>query len=821
MNKQINFHLSVVKTLTCVLAIVLSSLSLVAQSNNNYIQGKIIDNTRQPVPFASVALFDNSDHSLVKSAVAGEDGSFRLDYFKSGMYTIAVTAVGYKDYSGTPFEIKEASGIIIREDIVMDKNERTLTTVDIKGRKPLVDVRADKTVLNVAGTITAAGSTLFDMIRKAPGVRIGNGDEISINGKTGLLVYLDGNMVNLSGSDLNTFLRNFPSGSIEAIEVITNPSARYDAAGNAGIINIITKKNTNLGFNGTVAGTANYSKYKPKYNGGINLNYRAKGFNIFGSYDYFGGDYRNTETYLRKQDVEGKQATFDQVINGFNSNSGHVYKIGTDLYLSPKSTLGVLVDGSSVSHTEEVHTSTKIFTNPASLDSQLIASNRQPGDNWRMNYNANYRFRDTASGRELSLNANYGTFDIKSTSYQPNIYVDNNGKLLSERIYSTKTGTDIKVTSLNGDYSQNLWTGRLSLGGKYSDVRSENALEFKNFSNDSLALDSNRTSQFRYVEKLAAGYVDYNISIKRWNIQAGLRAEHTSSKGVLSAFSRKDVKAVDTQYLNFFPNVLVSYAPNDDQYFSIGYNKRIGRPAYQSLNPFEFVYDELSNIKGNPFLKPQFVNEFKLSHIFKHKLTSSFSYIYTRDKTLAYRDTLSGGRTTQTTINVDRQIVLNLNVSASLQPATWWEVFCNASIFRREMKGIAVENLMNVARNSWSFSATNTFTFLKKYKMELSGYYNAPTLDPPAIVRSMWSVDWGVQRTLFKDNGVLRLSVSDVFNSLKFRLDRDFGGLYYINTDKWETQILRLSFSYKFGNRNVKSPASRKTGVEDVQNRVN
>jgi len=821
MNKQINFHLSFVKAFIGVLATVLISLSSIAQTNNNYIQGKIIDNTQQPVPFASVALFDNADHSLVKSAVAGEDGSYKLDYFKSGTYTIAITAVGYKEYASTPFEIKEGTGVIIRENIVMDKNERTLTTVDVKGRKPLVDVRADKTILNVAGTITAVGSTLFDMIRKAPGVRIGNGDEISINGKTGLLVYLDGNQVNLSGSDLNTFLRNFPSGSIEAIEVITNPSARYDAAGNAGIINIITKKNTNLGFNGTASATVNFGRYNPKYNGGINLNYRAKGFNIFGSYDYFGGNFHNKETYLRKQDVEGALATFDQVINSYNYNSGHVYKIGTDLFLSPKSTLGVLVDGSSVDHREEVHTTTSIFKNPNALDSQLIASNRQPGYNQRMNYNVNYRFRDTATGRELSLNANYGTFDISSVSYQPNRYVDNSGKLLSEKIYSTKTGTDIKVTSVNGDYSQNLWSGRLGAGAKYSEVRSENALEFKSLSNDSLSLDSNRTSQFRYTEKILAGYIDYNIAIKKWNIQAGVRAEHTSSKGVLSAFNRKDMKAVDTQYINFFPNALVSYSPDDNNYFSIGYNKRIGRPAYQSLNPFEFVYDELSNIKGNPFLKPQFVNEVKLSHIFKHKLTSSFSYIYTRDKTLAYRDTLSGGRTTQTTINVDRQIVLNLNVSASLQPTTWWEAYINGSIFRREMKGLAVENLMNVSRSSWSVSATNTFTFLKKYKMELSGYYNAPTLDPPAIVRSMWSVDWGIQRTILKDNGVLRFSVSDIFNSLKFGLDRNFGGLYYINTDKWETQIFRLSFSYKFGNRNVKSPTSRKTGVEDVQNRVN
>jgi len=705
--------------------------------------------------------------------------------------------------------------------VAQQTKERTLATVNIKARKPLVDVRADKTVLHVAGTITAVGSSLFDIVRKAPGVRIGSGDEISINGKTGLLVYLDGNIVNLSGADLNTFLRNFPSGSIEAIEVITNPAARYDAAGNAGIINIITKKSTNLGFNGSVSGTASYSRYKPKHNVGTQLNYRAKGFNVFGGYDYFGGDYRNRETYLRKQYVGGAPATFDQIIDGTSSNAGHVYKAGTDVYLSRWSTLGLLVDGSAVSHTDDVHTSTKIFRDPVSPDSQLIASNRQPGNNRRVNYNISYRFRDTARGRELVLNANYGTFDINSTSYQPNVYVDNNNQLLSERTYTTKTGVAINVTSVNGDYSQRLWKGRISLGSKYSDVRSENAFEFNNRTNGTVSLDSNRTSRFTYSEKLWAGYADYNIAIKKWRIQAGLRTENTLSGGVLSTSNQKDIRAVDTQYINFFPNALVSHTLNENHYFSIGYNKRIGRPAYQSLNPFEFVYDELSNIKGNPFLKPQFVNEFKLSHNFRHTLNSSFSYISTRDKTLAYRDTLSGGRTTQTTINVDRQVVLNLNVSASLQPATWWGVFCNASIFRREMKGIAADNLMNASRASWSVSATNTFTLLKNYRIELSGYYNAATLDPPAIVRSMWSVDCGVQRTLFKDNGVLRLSISDVFNSLKFGLNRDFGGLYYINTDKWETQILRLSFSYKFGKRNGNSPASRKTGVEEVGERVN
>jgi iron complex outermembrane receptor protein len=782
------------------------------------IEGRVVDNAGQPVPSVSVSLVSAADSSVIKLSMTDAAGIYRLEYLREGSYVISVHGFGYLFYFSSPFRT-QGGGMVLREDVVLTADPRMLAEVSVTARKPLVEVKSDRTVLNVASSVNAVGTNAFELLRMAPGTRI-RGDEVFVNGRSGLLVFMDGNQVNLQGGDLNNYLRTLPSGSIESIEIITNPSSKYDAGGGAGIVNIVSKKNLRMGFNGSLSLNGIFTYYRPKYNGILNLNYRNKKMNLYGNYDYFHADNTSTSTDLRKQVVNGSGATFDQRIRGNNSFGGHNFKAGADFFLSGSSTLGFIADGSISDSRSEVNSFTDIYRTAGQVDSQLVARNLQPRDNSRLNYNANYRYVDTASGRELSMNANYGAFAISSHSSQPNIYYSPTGRVLQERIYDSNTSSNFSVMSFNADYRQKLWGGNVSAGVKASDVGSDNSLLFHNVVGEGLELDTGRTNQFDYTEKIYAAYLDYKLNAGRWGFQAGTRGEWTSSRGVLSTLRESRIEAVDTTYVNLFPNALVNYTVNDNNRLGLNFNSRIERPAYQALNPFEFVYDELSYIKGNPFLRPQYTREIKLTHTYKGFLTSSLSYSNTRHKRLAYREALEDGRTSQTTINIGRQKIYNFSTSADLNPTNWWNAFLNFSVFREEMAGVASDDLMDLGQTAWSVSGTNTFTVLQHYKLEVSGFYNSKVLDAPAFVSGMGAIDLGAQRNLFGDQGSIRLSVSDVFNILKFRMDRDFGGLYYRNTDKWETRQFKLSFTYKFGRESVKNPESRKTGIEDEKNRV-
>jgi outer membrane receptor protein involved in Fe transport len=350
-------------------------------------------------------------------------------------------------------------------------------------------------------------------------------------------------------------------------------------------------------------------------------------------------------------------------------------------------------------------------------------------------------------------------------------------------------------------------------------VKSDNGVSFFNVIDDVNQPDTGRTNQFVYREKIAAAYLMYNLKLKKWEMQAGVRGEHTAAEGTLTTLSKSLVQAVDTSYFNLFPSATVTYNFNDESSLGIAYSKRIDRPNYRSLNPFEFVLDELTYSKGNPFLRPQYTNTIKLSQNYR-KLNVSVSYSNNKDYMMSFIDTIDGRKSYETRINMYYQKLYDLNIFYQLPVAKWWDADFNLYYYYEDIKGLAGKNILHRTQNSYSLSTNHTFRLPHKWTMELSAFYNSRSLWGAFIVDPQWTVDAGVQKKILKDAGIIKLSVSDIFNSLQLSNVRDFGG-YYIKSDRtWETTQLRLSFSYKFGNLKLQGPRNRDTGVEEEERRA-
>ncbi|MEJ0102905.1 MAG: outer membrane beta-barrel protein [Bacteroidota bacterium] len=495
------------------------------------VTGNVKDQQGKALTNSTVTLLNAKDSSVVKLAASNNDGSYTFNEIKAGHYLVSMSHVGYATvYSGV-FEFS-GSGDLNVPALQVTKATGDLKEVVVNSKKPMVEVKADKMVLNVEGTINAVGNDALELLRKSPGVMIDKDDNLSLAGKNGVQVYIDGRPTPLSGKDLSDYLKSLQSAQIEAIEIITNPSAKYDAAGNAGIINIRLKKNKSFGTNGSVNAGYGIGIY-PKYNGGLSLNHRNKNINVFGNYTYTD----NLNESNMKLHRELLDTLFDQKSTIKFKNRSHGYKAGLDYFLNKNSTVGVVINGTASNFDIANYSRTPISYVPTGeVNRILIADNSTTSSRNNTNFNLNYRFADTA-GHELNIDADYGLFRIKSDQVQPNkTYDATQTNLLLEENYNILAPTNIDIYTAKADYEQNFKKGKLGIGGKFSYVKSFNDFQTFNVYPNSKDLDLSKTNQFRYEENVNAGYVNYNRQLKGVMVQLGLRVENTNITGHSSGF---------------------------------------------------------------------------------------------------------------------------------------------------------------------------------------------------------------------------------------------------------------------------------------------
>ncbi len=787
------------------------------------ITGNVKDDQGKALSGATVALKKVKDSGLVKLAATNTSGQYSFTHINAGSYFVAVSYTGHVAKSSAAFDVS-GTGDVTAPEVVLAKATGQLKEVVVAARKPMVEVKADKTILNVEGSINSVGQDALDLLRKAPGVVVDKDDNLTLAGKNGVQVYIDGRPTPLSGKDLSDYLRTLQSSSIEAIEIITNPSAKYDAAGNAGIINIRLKKNKSYGTNGSINAGFNQG-ITPKYNGGFSLNHRNKHVNLFGNYSYNDNTNENNIN-LRREILD---TLFDQKSKLNIDNRSHNFKAGADYFLNRRSTIGIMANGSFSDMDMNNYSRTEIsFIPNKQLDRVLIADNTNANKKNNINANLNYRYADS-TGHELNVDADYGAYRNKSDQYQPNEYRDPNNNFLYSRIYNMYAPTDIDIYSVKADYEQNFKKGRLGLGGKISFVESDN--DFNRYDVDPASgiknLDVFRSNDFVYKENVNAGYVNYNRQFKGFMIQAGLRVENTHATGRSRGIKDDNGTLVDydstftRDYTNLFPSAAITLNKKPMSQWSFTYSRRIDRPNYQNLNPFEFKLDEYTFQKGNTGLQPQYTNSFGVTHTYKYRLNTTLNYSHVKDIFAQLVDVTEKSKSFITQKNLANQDIVSLNISYPFQ-YKWYSIFGNLNAYYSHYKAdLGVDRKVDLEVYAFTFFAQQSFRLGKGWTGEMSGWYSSPSIWQGTIKSSkIWSIDGGIQKTILKGNGNIKASVSDIFRTFKWRGTSNFAGQSTLASGNFESRQLKLNFTYRFGNSQVKAARQRKTGLEEETKRA-
>lgn len=801
-------------TLICLITV----YSLSAQN----ISGTIKDEQGKLLPGATIALKKGKDSSVVKLQVTDNAGQFLFTGIQPGSYFINTTFIGYASKNSSLFNVTE-SAVTNVPAVALLRLSGNMKEVEVAGKKPMIEIKADKTVLNVEGSINAVGQDALELLRKSPGVLVDKDENLSLSGKNGVQVYIDGRPTPLSGADLAAYLKTLQSSSIEAIEIITNPSAKYDAAGNAGIINIRLKKNKSYGTNGSVNGNYAIGTYA-KYNAGISLNNRNKYVNLFGNYNYNSGIYANYMNLYRTV----LDTVFDQQGHSLFRTNSHNFKAGLDYTLSRKATIGVMVNGNLGGNSSENISYTPISYKPTGVVNRVLAANNtSKSTRNNVNANLNYRYADT-SGHELNMDADYGLYRIKSDQYQPNFYYGPSGSnLLESRIYNMLAPTDIDIYTSKADYEQNYKKGRLGFGGKVSFVNSANDFQRYNVITSFKTLDTLRSNRFDYKENINALYANYNKQFKGFIIQAGLRMENTHAEGISNGFRKtaQQYSVYDSSfkrnYTDFFPSAAITFNKKPTSQFGIQYSRRIDRPAYQDLNPFEFKIDEYTFAKGNTQLMPQYTNSISVTHMYKFKLNTKLSYSHVKDVFTQLTDTAERSKAYLTKKNLATQDIVSLTISYPFQ-YKWYSVFSNINTYYSHYKAsFGTGRTVDLDVYSVNIYQQHTFTFKKGWSGQVSGFYNSPSIWQGTFKSSkIWSIDAGVLKTVLKGKGTVKASVGDIFHTIKFTGASNFAGQYLHVAGGGDSRQFKLNFTYRFGSNQVKAARQRKAGLDEENNRV-
>ncbi len=818
------------------LAAMTISISSIAQ-NGGKVSGSIKDGGNQKViDAASVSLLQAKDSALVKVAVTDKAGNFSFENLKEGNYLVLATSTGHtKSYS--------SSFVLSADKLTADVGvlqlvpaEKSLKEVVVSSKKPLIERKLDRTIVNVDASITSTGSTALEVLEKAPGVSVDKDGNISLKGKAGVIVYLDGRPSYLSGSDLANMLRNMTASQLDQIEIMTNPPAKYDAAGNSGIINIKTKKNKLFGYNGSITSGYTQGRYA-RLNEAVSFNYRNKKVNFFSNINY-NRNHRSQELYIirnfRDANTKDIKSIFDQKTDMESQSHNYSAKLGFDYSVSKNTTIGLVLNGFYNPSLWQSSTNTYIYDPSGNLTDQTTAYT-QNEEKWK-NFSSNFNLRTKLDSAGQELTADLDFIQYNATSIQPltSTYYDNLGNLKqAPDVLNGTLPTNIKIYSGKIDYTLPLKKeAKFEAGFKTSFVNNDNNAVYDSLKTGYSVLDSGRSNHFIYDENINAAYVNYSRPLgKKWSAQLGLRVENTKSDGVSKGYTfnaaQNKFEYTETKfnrsYTQLFPTVYLQYTANEKNQFVINYGRRIERPNYEDMNPFVHFLDRYTFEQGNPNLSPQFAHNIELSHTYKGFLTSTVNYTNTTD---IIQMVLEQNELTKETFvkkaNIASSKQFGLAVTANKSITKWWSGNIYTNVYNNHFKGVVNNETISIGITSFMVQIQQQFKFSKGWSAELSGFYRSKGLEGVIYIKPIAQVNAGISKQVLKNQGSVRLNVRDIFAGGVFKGYSKYGTVDANFKNVNDSRAVSLTFTYRFNKGKLKaSSGKRNSGASDEQNRVN
>lgn len=794
-----------------------------AQTTIGKITGRVLDAAQKPAVGATVILSSYKDSVALKYELADAGGHFAFEGVKAGTYSVAVTAIGFNKYKSEIITISQEQQSVILKDIVLQAGHVALKEVSITGQKSYIEHKIDRTVLNVDALISNAGTTALDVLEKSPGVLVDQNGAISLKGQQGVAIFIDDKPTYLSGAALADYLRALPSSTLQQIEIMTNPPAKYDAAGNAGVINIKTKKTQLKGFNLGLSLSIGQARYT-RTNNSLNFNYRKNKLNLFGNFAYtVRNSYADVAIFRRYKNTNGQTTgSFNQ--DTYNRRQGHGGKltIGADYDATPNTTFGIALTGLA-RYPYLPSTGTGNLLNAAGQpDSAVVSKNTEKGSFKNTALNLNYRHEFKKDGPDVTANLDYLNYATTTKQDFDNETFLPNGALLSRNSLTGSLPSNIKILSAKADYGHPLGNGiKLEAGVKASYTQTDNIANYFNTTNGNSTPDYDKTNHFNYTEHINAAYLNLNKDFKKLSIQAGLRLENTGSNGHQLGNAMKPDSAFNRNYTNLFPTFFMQYKLDTlgDNQLQLNYGRRIERPYYQDLNPFVTPFDKFTYYVGNPYLQPSFANKVELAYIFKNHITGTLSYSDTKndtDETIQIVDGIYYSRPA----NIGHKKVTSFSVDGDFEPTKWLSVNLNAEVTRIHSRSNFYTGVLNTKGTFVYGQGILQFKLQKGFNLQVDGNYQSSITNAQFVTGGKGALNAAISKNL-SPKVTLKFSVTDI---LYTNINRGaINNLYLTDasyTNHGDTRSALLTLSFRFGKAVAGQRKKEQTGADTEQGRV-
>jgi len=797
------------------------------QTSRGKVSVIIVNEQQSALENSNVELLRSKDSGLVKIAIADKNGIAEFENIVFGNYLLRISMIGYDRQYSAGFSLSADQPLAELPKILLKQSSVEMKEVTVAGKKPFIQKLSDRIVVNVENSIVSAGSSAMDVLERSPGVNVDQNDVISLRGRQGVIIMIDGKPTPMSGADLANYLRGLPSSAIERIDIITNPSAKYDAAGNSGIIDIHMKKDQRLGANGTFTAGYGQGKY-PKANSGFTFNYRNKKLNVFGNYNYayrlglnhliLDRNFYTNAGVFTGEDLKDNYSKFP-----FNSQSS---RFGADFFPNKKTIIGFVVN-SNFNHIRRTNDNNSVVIDDQRQPSytfKAFSTNNDHNDNIVGNINLKHTFDST--GKEITADADYGEYNSHSLSTTATQYFKLNGtQQQPDYILTGDQNGKLTLRTAKVDYVNPLKKGaKFEAGAKTSYVSSDNDAKFFDLSSGTPKNDTNKTNHFLYREYNNAAYVNFSKEFKKFNVQFGLRGEYTKIK----THQLNGNIFFDSSYFQLFPSAFFNYKLKEDQTLGISVSRRIDRPGYFQLNPFLFLIDVSTYATGRPGLLPQLTWSNELSYTLKN-LNFTLGYSHTKDNQniaiARFKDVFPNipsedNVTIQIPINLSSSDYVGLTIAAPIRINKWWNMINNGNLYYNHFNGELGGTTLDNGKPAFDIRTNNSFTFKKGWTAELNGNFSSGGQYGFMVADPQWGVAAGVQKTVLKNKGTVRFNITDIFwtNLPKAVIT------YNNYIERWhayrETRVANLTFTYRFGKNTVAQARRRTTSSEEERQRV-
>jgi outer membrane receptor protein involved in Fe transport len=706
-----------------------------------------------------------------------------------------------------------------------------MQNVTVSASKPFIQKLNDRIVVNVASSMVNAGSSAIEVLERSPGITIDQNDNISLRGRAGVVVMIDGKPTPMSGQDLANYLRSLPSSAIDRIDIITNPSAKYDAAGNSGIIDIRIKKDQRLGANGTV--TAGYGQgVYSKTNAGTTFNYRNKKVNVFGNYNY---GYRENLNHL----IINRNFYDNGVFKGSDDKDNYAWmpftsntaRIGADFFPSRKTIIGFVVNGSFNGFRRDANITTIVNDTLKQPDYKFLSLGTNDDHFKNAVGNINFKHTFDTAGKELTADIDYGIFKTSSLTRTASRFYNMDGTSRGDDdILDGNQLGDLRFKTGKIDYVNPFGKGaKLEAGFKTSFVSSDNDAKFWQILPGGPEVDSGKTNRFFYNENNNAGYINVSKEYKKYNFQLGLRGEQTN----LNTRQVQGDKRYKNDYFRLFPSAFFNYKLTADQTLGISVSRRIDRPSYRQLNPFLFQIDPTIYFTGNPYLKPEMTWSYELNYTLK-AMNFTLGYSHTTDvqnivlsrikdviPDFVIKPGESENITVQIPVNLSSSDYFGLTATAPVRISKRWNMINNLNVYYNKFNGDLGGVALDKGAPSMSVRTNNNFSFNKGWAAEFTLHYIASGQSGYMKTASQWGLALGGQKTVLKGKGTIRANVTDLFWTNLPGGTVIYEGKYVEHWHAYrDTRVANLSFTYRFGNNKVQQARRRTTASEEERQRA-